>query len=806
MTYFKRPIIPLLCAYGIGLSTGRYFPLLPLLAGVSAIACIWSMYRRDLTPTMLGFVMLFGCATSRNLVHEYAQASKILRSLAPPVSATVRGTVSSVDPGDDRKNRFVLRDAVVLTEMGTAVFPGGVLVTLTAHGEELTTKPPAVGQRIEVSGSLDEPQGFKNFFVPDYKERLARQRIYASIRTSSWTALSRSGLVGAIWEGLIQVRRYALEALAETLPPDESRWVGSLLFNDRRLLLPHEIRLLRDSNTFHLFAVSGLHVGALSALVLLVARALRLSWRLSWAITVAVAWAYVGMTGFVPSALRAGTMLTAYGASTWFRREIDPVSALALACFFLLLIQPTLIYQTGFILSAVGVLGIVAFYPLMKEVFPLPHGTRVSGWVSPVEHLLADGVRVTIAVSFLVVPLQFYYFHQVNMLSPIGNVLGAFLAGPVVVGSLFAIGASLFSLPLANILGAATALLARGLMAVIEIIGDQNWAIVRIPQFPHVAVFGYYVILFSGYYFVRRDSPEFIPKARARLTLHCLGAFLVLLVAAAWHKADRRLKIWFLDVGQGDSALVQLPTGQSILVDAGNSLPDVGRMVVIPHLQALGCYPLDYLVVTHLDSDHSGGVPAILEEWQIGTLVVGNNITALDHLMTNSGSPKTFPRVVRVCAGYKTLVSRALEMEVLNPDCSTTAGLASENDDSLVFSVKYKGFSVLMTGDAEKGAESAMLRLGISRCDVLKVAHHGSASSTSDEFLHMTSPQIAVISCERKNRYGHPSPLVLERLSKHGATVYRTDRHGAVLIQTNGRQIEVQTAGGEIIPHYFGLE
>ncbi|MCX7626691.1 MAG: DNA internalization-related competence protein ComEC/Rec2 [Candidatus Sumerlaeaceae bacterium] len=806
MTYFKRPIIPLLCLYGFGLAIGRYVPLIYLLVGAGAVACVGGVLRRDITPAIMGVVFLLGGAVSRNLVREAHQATNSLRSLAPPTSATVEGTVSFIEPTSDTGRRFVLRQAVIRTALGTVSLEGGVLVTLTARGEELTTQCPTVGQRIEVRGILDEPQSYRNFFVLDYGERLARQRIYAVLRTSSWTALSPRGIVGTIDEGLGDVRRYALNALSETLSGKESRWVGSLLFNDRRLLIRDEIRWLRDSNMFHLFAVSGLHVGALAAFVLMAVRALRLSWPLSWGVTVIIMWAYVAMTGFVPSALRAGTMLTAYGASTWFRREIDPIGALGLACLALLLAQPTLIYQTGFILSAVGVLGIVSFYPLLKQILPVGQLSHFPTWLNSCWQLLTDTVRVTIAVSLLIFPLQLYYFHQVNMLSPLANVLGAILAGPVIVSSLLTVGASLVSAPLANIIGASTAMLARALMGVIEMTAHQSWAIARTGHCPLVAVGGYYVILLSGYYFVRRDSPEFVPKARARLTLHCLGALLVLLVAMAWQRADRRLKIWFLDVGQGDSALLQLPTGQNILVDAGNSLPDVGRLVVVPHLQALGCYPLDYLVVTHLDSDHSGGVQAVLEEWQVGTLVIGNNVAELDRLLPQGAQADKLPRVVRVCAGHRTLVSPGLDVRVLNPDCSTTATVASENDDSLVLTVTYKDFSILMTGDAERKAESALLRDGVPKCDVLKVAHHGSASSTSDDFLNVLSPQIAVISCGRKNRYGHPSQVVVERLNAHGARVYRTDQHGAILIQTDGHLIEAQTVSQTAEHPHFDLE
>jgi competence protein ComEC len=794
MTYFKRPLVPIVCVYIAGLWLGRSVPLAYIAAVAGALGVAWLWRRRESSVVILLLVMLFGAFRAERLAREQATAEDILERLSPPISAKVAGRVAAIETADDIVGRFVIRDAVVETEAGTYEFPGGILVTLIPRSDELTTSTPDVGQLVELEGRFDAPKSYNNFFVRTFGERLALQRIYATLHTSIYVPLTESSFVGQLSNTLYQWRKSCAEALRSALPGDEGRWLISLLFNDRRVLQPNEVRWLRDSNMFHLFAVSGLHVGAYAAVILLLARALRFSWPFAWLITLTAVWAYVGMIGQVPSALRAATMLTAYGASSWCRREIDPLGALILACLILLILDPTLLWQAGFLLSAGGVLGIVTFYPILSRLVPTTSASAAPPQLQSLKRLFIDSALVTLSVTLLLLPAQLYFFHQINILSPLANVAGTLLAGPLVAGGMVTLAASFLSSSLAAIVGAAVAAFAQLLVGLIELTAEQTWAILRIPQIPLFIVFAYYLVLATGYYLVPRDTPEFIRKARARLTLHALGAVLLLVLAVTWIQADRRLKLWFLDVGQGDSILVQLPTGQTLLVDTGNAFPNMGRQVVIPHLQALGIFPLDYLLVTHLDSDHCGSVPTILEEWNVRTLVVGNDLISLDQLIPPRTKLANLPRVVRVCAGYKELVDRDLELQVFNPDCSTSTSLVSDNDRSVVLYLRYKNFSALLTGDAEEAAESSMIANEIPRCDVLKVAHHGSSSSSSERFLAAVQPQIAIISCGKKNIYGHPAPAVVERLRDVGARIYRTDRHGAILVATDGNHIEVETA------------
>jgi competence protein ComEC len=807
VTYFKRPILPLLAAWALGLVAGYewHLPLFVLLLA-GAAAGLWALWRREATPLILAATAAGGFFVAQSLIREQSVADRLLQSLAPPVSVTLRGTVDSVDTPDELRPRFVVSPPSLESQTATLGFPGCILVTVNARDMH-TTSVPTPGEVVEVSGTLDEPRTCTNFFGADYRQRLARQGIYATLRASAVRVVAPASLASRLTASLASVRHYATSALQHYLPADESRWVTSMLFNDYRLLTPREMASLRDSNLLHIFAVSGMHVAALAAIVLILLRACSLSWRTAWLAAVAITWAYVSLTGFVPSAQRAATMLTAYAASMWLRREIDALSALAAGCFVLILWHPLYLWEPGFILSATGVLAIFSLFPLLKKALPDPLWVdRLPAALRTPASLLLDGLRLALGVAIFLLPIQLYYFQQINIFAIIANAFGDALAGPIVGAGMATIAFGSVSSELGVLLGNATAFLMECLMGIVNVTAAQDWAIIHTPQLHPATVFAYYAILVGGYYFVRRDTPEFAAKARARLAIHVCAALLIVMVVAAWQRADRRLKVWFFDVGQGDSALIQLPTGQSILVDAGNSIPDMAHIVVEPQLRALGCWPLDYLVVTHEDSDHSGGVPTLIGEWAVRTLVVSPDIVALDRLSPATPSRSSFPEVVRVCAGYRVPVGPDLELRVLNPDCAASAGSASENDRSLVIFMRYREFSLLMTGDAGQAAERAMIGQGLTRCDVLKVAHHGSAFSSSEAFLQAVNPQIAIISCGRHNRYGHPAPAVLERLAHRGTAVYRTDRDGAILVATDGQRIEVRSAASQRRTPHFALE
>jgi beta-lactamase superfamily II metal-dependent hydrolase len=254
------------------------------------------------------------------------------------------------------------------------------------------------------------------------------------------------------------------------------------------------------------------------------------------------------------------------------------------------------------------------------------------------------------------------------------------------------------------------------------------------------------------------------------------------------------LTVAFLDIGQGDAILIRSPGGMTMLIDGGNSDKD-GREVILPKLREWGADRLDVMVATHPDADHIGGLPFVLENFEVGSVALTGQVhttQVYERFLTDIRDLQVSAIPVRT--GTIIPFDSAVSVEVLGPDDRFVQVQGDNNNASIVIRLTYGQASFMLTGDAEDAEETAILAGGADlRSAVLKVGHHGSRSSTGEAFLSAVEPQIGVISAGEDNRYGHPHQDVLDRLSQHGVTIYRTDLSGTITITTDGSTISVET-------------
>lgn len=815
MRHFKRPLVHCLLWYVLGLWLARdAWSVMPAaVAGCGAImlsvaaALVWR--RGDTTPLLLLLCCGVGFARMEAIENERTLAAQLVESLHTEKQHTVAARVCAPAQLPGETMNLTLDQVHVTSGSAVLCLPGRMLLTVSlpsgasqgsrlpapAERMQMPLAPFVPGDRITFSGEIDEPHGWVNFVPYNRQRNLELQRVYYTARLFSPDAVqcaaASGGAVLRLQAWLATVRHESVRILAQHLPAGEAATAACLLFNDTRLLSEEDQEVYRLSGTMHLFAVSGMHVAIFAFMLLVLLRCARLSPRIAWTLVVALLALYIVLLDFISPAVRALLMASAWTLGLWLRREVDALSSTAFGAALILWFEPLAAWQASFRLSMLGVLGLVLLLPLLRSWMWV--GVRPKGIAHTVWQTATDGLLVTISCTLMLLPVQFYLFHQFNLLSPVANILAGLLSAPLLGGTLGTLVFGALVPPLADLFGAATACLMYAIRFVARITAQQEWAIVRLPQ-PHLAiVFLYYALLASGYYVVRRDTPEFRPKSAARFAIHISAAIALFFAVAAARFVAAPLKIWFLDVGQGDATVVQLPSGQSLLVDAGNRRPDVGRSVVEPQLAALGIRPLGTALVTHDDSDHAGGFESLFRRYPVTAVASAQGPDGTDDL--TSYAKQRAMQCIRLRAGEIHHVDSDTELRVLNAACTDTLSAAeSDNAQSVVLLLRYREFSALLMADAEGDVEQRIDAAVIRDCDVLKVAHHGSRNGTSATFLATVRPKAAVISCGRRNRYRHPHPEVLTRLNDAGARVYRTDLDGAVLVESDGRQFCIRTA------------
>jgi competence protein ComEC len=579
-------------------------------------------------------------------------------------------------------------------------------------------------------------------------------------------------------------------------------------------------RQFQDAGILHVLVASGAQVALLLWLVMLL-RA-RIGVRACAGLALGLIWVYTGIAGAEPPMLRAAIAGTVYLIGLMVAREGAAENSLGMTAFLLLVADPLALFTAGFQLTFLAVWG------LLRVATPLdaaliarlstpsePRG-RLRAILGVLRRCQCDPLTLTtatIAANLACAGIYAQGFQRLYLSGFVSSLLAVPLATailllglPVALLNLLWSAASGTAPPAPLNLGSQTLLgLAGSLGAVAGVASSPGWAWVPVfpPGWPSV------LLWIAGLFLLGigiRPRDERAPGDRRRLALAVAPLLCLPMVVGMFlpGRPPAATELTFLDVGQGDCCLARFPDGGTMLVDGGGS-PfsefDVGERVVAPALRARGVGRIDLVVLTHAHEDHVGGLPAILRDVRVGRVldaagpVDAKSYETFRALARAQGIPVTTARRgMRIALGPR----RAAMLEVLHPAEPLLAGTNSDpNNNSVVLRLTCGGTRVLLTGDAEAAAEEAMQRLDL-RADVLKVGHHGSRTSTGDALLAAVRPRLAVISCGRRNSFGHPAAATLSRLERRGVSLFRTDQDGAVVVAVEGRHLAARgTLPGE---------
>lgn len=653
---------------------------------------------------------------------------------------------------------------------------------LTSEREQKALKKLSPGDRCEITGTLQTPSPPTNFAQFDYRRYLQEQHIFWILRPKQSGLHCQQAKTTPPYLILQRWRQTQITRLESTIEPELAGIMIALLFGERTIIEGDVLEAYQRLGVIHLLAVSGLHVGMVVAAVFYTLIRLGVTRERTMELLLLLLPLYIIIAGAAPSVIRASLMAMVVLVCLRIRTRVPPLVGMIAVYMSYLLINPFVIFHLGFQLSFLVSFGLVLSARLIRQRYQDPLGQLLA--VTILSQLLATPLllRHLYEFSWISIPLNIVYIPFVTLcvlpLSVVAFLLSSFIP-------------SSFNFPLL-LLEWMVPYAHRWLTSLAQL----KWSSLIIGKPPFLLVLSLYVVVVYGCLSWEQGERKWWLKP--------LSCFLMLLLGQMGAPyVDSRAKVTMLDVGQGDSYLIELPYRKEVyLIDTGGTISffdeewrrrrrpfDVGANVVVPALKERGISRVDRLILSHGHIDHIGGAYALSQAIKIDQVLYGKGPIA--------GEREREIVQELIAQGGKMIVveeglwwsSGSSRFAVLSP----TGSELELNARSIVLYAELGGISFLFTGDLEEEGErrivSAYPHLQV---DILKIGHHGSRTSTSEPFLTQLTPKAVFISVGKNNRFGHPHLEVMERLRDRGIMIWRSDQGAVRLLMKNG-QVKVES-------------
>ena len=734
------------------------------------------------------------------------------------------------------------------------------------------------GATLRVMTKLERADSFRNPGVSSFTEYLDRQGYDATALVKSPLLIERLEnervFLPLAW--LYDWRRKVQTAIDSHFSKETAGVLDAALLGNRYFLSQSTSERFREGGTFHVLVISGLHITFLGGLVFLIARRFTRNRAMQFVLSATVLWSYALAVGAEDSVVRAALMFTIVVLAPLVSRHASSLNALGGSAFALLAWRPSDLLDPSFQLTFASVAAIVLLsWPLLEKLSAVgawrptretPYPPSCAPWLrsfceslfwserqwqaeleqsnysyrllkTPAAKILErfhlqrplryafSTIVVSASVQMLLLPLLVVYFHRLSFASLLLNIGVSLMMAAMSIVAMFA----LLLAQVSTVVAGPFISLTNGLnwltVHSVDPFARAGIASIRLPEYSGRAttVYAlYYLPLAVLVWFLWRWQPLKLSSSKkppARLTAVALLVQLLALAVVLLHpwsapRPDGKLRMDFLDVGQGDSALVTLPDGSTLLVDGGgrpgpfrqDAVSDndeekferdtrsIGEAVVSEFLWHRGLDRVDYILATHADADHIDGLNDIARNFRVRAALVARTPKSDQEFARFSETVSAQRIPIQIIGAGDELRFGAVTMSVLWPQSAQNADLPSQNNDSIVLRVRFGRRSFLLTGDIEAHAEEALVPLAeILRADVVKVAHHGSKTSSTPGFIAATQPRYAIISVGQTSIFGHPNPDVVKRWEASGAQVLRTGNSGTITFSTNGNDLTVET-------------
>ena len=664
------------------------------------------------------------------------------------------------------------------------------------------------GDKIRFSGEFIEATKQRNYGGFNYKQYLKTLKIYGSIKVEEIEVIA-SNQTNLFFRITNEIAFNIKQKIDSFMKKEDAAILKGLLLGDTTEIADEIQENFRISSISHILAVSGMHVTYVIIGIKMLFES-HLGKRKTKFIIIIFLILYTFITGFSPSIVRASVMGILLVGAEILHRKNDIWNSIAISLLLILFYNPFLIMNVGLQFSYLGTIGIIVFHKnilkLLKDIktknkkWKYQYNKKIIKFINKVKEVLA----VSISAQLTILPVMIYHFNLLGIYFFITNLLVSVIIGPIIMLGAIAIFFSIFLFPIAQILGVILEILIKSLIVISNFSKIPFSKIyVATPKIYDIILYFILIFLFNLLYTLYHSKELNRTQMRARNLIALIRykvfmnrgkykkiIFILVFIIIFISITPKKLNIHFVDVGQGDCTFIVTPRKQTILIDGGGSTSkeyDVGKNTLLPYVLDRGYTKLDYIFISHFDQDHVAGILTILEELKVETVIIPKQ-------EENTENYQKFLELIKekrikvniVKKGDRVNIEKNVYFDILWPEKEQIKENVI-NNNATVMKMYYGIFSILFTGDIEEKAEEKILKVyegkeRLLNANILKVAHHGSKTSTTEKFLKWVNPKAALIGVGENNLFKHPSEKTIENLRRHNVTIYRTDENGEITI------------------------
>ena len=710
--------------------------------------------RSAITWRIIFSVIFFVIGVGRFYLADNLPANDISKFANQNVK--IFGTIRDEPQHKNFSERFIVE--VETVQVGKKKFSASGAMILNSRNQNISAQ---IGDKISASGNLKFITSYKNPGQIDSVTRMKADGITARMSADK-LGVEIENVEGNFFikfkRFIAAIREHYRESMQKVMSAEDSAAIFAMLFGGYSGINPELVEEFVTTGIVHILSVSGSHMSLLAAATAYFCMMIRLPKTITMIFGISVIVTYMILCGMLAQVIRSAIMGILFLGGFLYEYDSLGKRFLTLVALAMLINNPLLIYDVSFQLSFTSTAGLIYVAPRIKK------------YLKKLPQIISYPAAITLSAQIASLPIVIWYFNRISLSSIFANIFVMPFLEIVIVGGLVA-GFFAFIIPGAGkLLFAGMAIIFSGAAELNKIFANLPFSSIQVPTIDIFAGLIYYVAL--------------IFREKKFLLL------LIILLAINFFRSSNEFEINFVDVGQGDCAVVFTPNKKCLIFDTGGvreKVFDVGERVLLPYLKHENIFEVEKIFLTHVHEDHSGGASAIIKNLPVHEIITANEPKS-EYAAIFGISENNLNNLRAGRQGEKFFIDGVTVEIIFAPKVGTG------NEISNVYKISYGEIDFLITGDLVIELEDKILAEKIDvRSEVLKVGHHGSKTSSSEEFLRAVNPKVAVICVGYGNNFGHPRAEVLERLNNIHAKIFRTDIDGLIKFKTDGHNLKVST-------------